>query len=101
MRGQLAIGAASLSAVLGHHLVDHVARDIGGQDPDGDQILQLPFPQRILIHARHGSQPTSGWYEPTSTTRSTYATWHWADTWTVQNLPTEPDHFAAVAFPAE
>ena len=57
VRGQLAIGAAGLPAVLSHHLVDHIARDIGGQDPDGDQILHLPFPQPVLIHARHGGQP--------------------------------------------
>ena len=75
MRGQLAVGATGLSAVLGHHLVDHVTWDIGGQDPDRDQILQLPFPQPVLIHTRHGSQPDRRMMCP-PITRSNYATWH-------------------------
>lgn len=57
MRGQLAVGTTGPSAVLGHHLVDHVTRNIGGQDPHRDEILQLPFPQRVLAHDRHSSQP--------------------------------------------
>ncbi len=59
-----------------HHPVDHITWDIGGQAPDGGQVLQLPFPQCIPIHARRGSQPNgrATWTHPNNKIKLRYVT---------------------------